>query len=164
MRAAALAIFSFLYVSGAHAQEQVCGEPMIVADESLKGTIKGKAEFLTRYFGNAELDGQVETARTDIFSRYPHAEKGRATAYFQYVLCALLFSDQSLTQQEKIDQWMRIEYVLQSEPKRSQPGAAGSKVTSPESNSTSNNKQISNGKCSPNVIDMNGNIIIKSCD
>ena len=116
-----------------------CGGPPPVADETLKGTIQGKANMLTQFFGQAELGGQLEAARTDIFSRYPQAERARGIAYLQYVMCSLLAADQSLSIHDKIDELMRIKEILQPETK---PAEA---VHEPHGG------QSSTGACSPNT-------------
>ena len=110
-----------------------------MADETLKGTIQGKANMLTRFFGQAELGGQLETARTDIFSRYPRAEQARGIAYLQYVMCSLLSADQDLSTHDKINELMRIKEILQPQAK---PAEAAHEPRG---------GQNSSGPCSPNT-------------
>src|SRR6185312_11976406 len=54
-----------------------CGDPPRVDDQSLKGDLEGKAKFLSSLVGDANLKGQIESARTDIFSKYPNASATR---------------------------------------------------------------------------------------
>lgn len=99
-------ILSFLFLMATSALGQdssLCGTPPPVADESLKGQIKGKAQLLTKYFGGAELTGQIETSRTEIFSKYPSAEESRWNSFFQYQVCMLIMLDKSTTNAHKLN-------------------------------------------------------------
>jgi hypothetical protein len=88
--------------------EKICGEPPPVANESLKGAIKGEAQALSRWLGNAGLTGQIQTSREEIFSKYPDAEVSRSNAYFEYVICVILMQDKSLTSTQKIEELKKI--------------------------------------------------------
>jgi len=93
-------------VSASHlafAQVAVCGDPPPVANEELKGEIEGKAQFLSRFLGDASLAGRIETSRQEIFSQYPDQDE-RSDAYFEYMFCALIMNDQDMTTKEKIDE------------------------------------------------------------
>lgn len=97
-------LFSFVFTCNAAAQSiSICGDAPPVANELLKGEIKGKAQLLTRYFGESELSGKIETSRTEIFSRYPEAEKSRSNAYFEYQVCVLIMGDNTKTPTQKLD-------------------------------------------------------------
>jgi hypothetical protein len=78
-----------------------CGEPPRVDDQTLKGDLEGKAKFLLSFVGDANLKGQIETARTDIFSKYPNAGATRSDAYLEYMFCSFVLTDQKLSAQEK---------------------------------------------------------------
>jgi hypothetical protein len=133
----------------------ICGDPPPVADEELKGTINGKANLLTKYFGQAELGGQVETARRDIFHKYPQAEAARGLAYFQYVVCSLLYEDNKLSTRQKLDEWSKIKDTLR--PDRADAPSRTQAAPAPTIH------QQSSGKCSPNTADVHGNVTI-SCN
>ena len=100
MRIVLAVITAFLAVP-ALAQTPSCGEPPRVDDQSLKGDLEGKAQFLSSLVGNANLKGQTEAVRTDIFSNYPKASKTRSDAYLQYMFCSFVLSDPKLSAQEK---------------------------------------------------------------
>ena len=71
-----LALIFLLFTPTAKAQEdlrQMCGEPPPVANESLKGEIEGKVQVLSRFLGEGDLTGQIQTTRREIFSSYPDA-------------------------------------------------------------------------------------------
>jgi hypothetical protein len=81
----------------------VCGDPPPVANETLKGEIKGKAQLLSKYIGDAELSGKIETSRTEIFSKYPDSELSRSNSYFEYQVCVLIMSDKSKSNAQKLE-------------------------------------------------------------
>lgn len=78
-----------------------CGDPPRVDDEMLKGDLEGKAQFLSKLVGDANLKGQIETARTDIFNKYPNARATRSDAYLEYMFCSFVLMDPKLPTQEK---------------------------------------------------------------
>lgn len=88
-----------------------CGDPPPVANESLKGEINGKAQVVSRYLGDAQLSGKIETSRTEIFSKYPDGE--RANAYFEYQICVLIFSDKTMSTSEKLEELKKIRREFQ---------------------------------------------------
>lgn len=96
-------IFAMAFSGWAQAQgAAVCGDSPPVANETLKADIKGKAQLLTKYVGDAELGGQIQTSRTEIFSKYPDAEKSRSNAYFEYQVCILIMSDTTRSNVDKL--------------------------------------------------------------
>jgi hypothetical protein len=90
-----------LYAFSVAADEIKCGEVPLIADESLKAEIEGKARLLSRYLGDAALSGQIETSRKDIFAKYPNAQKARADAALEYQMCEYLKQDKTLSPLEK---------------------------------------------------------------
>lgn len=104
----AIAAFIFSIIStSAYSQAGQCGDPPPVQDETLKGEIAGKAQFLSRFLGDAALTGKIETARSEIFSKYPYGE--RSNAYFQYQVCILLMQDTSMSTIQKLDELKKIQ-------------------------------------------------------
>jgi hypothetical protein len=97
----ALAVVVAALPLASEAQQPSCGDPPRVDDQSLKGDLEGKAKFLSSLVGDAGLKGQFETARTDIFSKYPNADRTRSDAYLEYMLCSFVMSDPKLSSQEK---------------------------------------------------------------
>jgi hypothetical protein len=89
-------------------QVELCGDPPPVANDELRGEIKGKAEFLSKFLGNAELSGNIQKSRTEIFSKYPEAERTRSNAYFEFQVCVLLMNDTKLTTTQKIEELKKI--------------------------------------------------------
>jgi len=93
----------------AYAQTSLCGEAPPVKDSHLKGEIEGKAQFLSRFLGDASLGGKVEQSKTEIFSRYKDADE-RSKAYFDYEVCILLMQDKSMTTTQKIETLSRFRH------------------------------------------------------
>jgi tetratricopeptide (TPR) repeat protein len=101
MALALIALVGFLATPSLGRSELSCGEAPLVADESLKAEIKGGTQLLSGLIGKAELNARIETARTDIFSKFPNADKVRMQAYFSYVFCTQVLSDARLSPQER---------------------------------------------------------------
>jgi hypothetical protein len=85
----------------AQAQTSCGGQPPI-HDQTLKADLEGKAQSLSKSVGDANLKGQIETARTDIFSKYPNAGATRSDAYLLWVFCNSVMRDPKLSNQEKL--------------------------------------------------------------
>ena len=107
------AISVLINTYSAFAQISICGDPPPVANETLKGEIKGKAQFISKYLGDAELSGKIETSRTEIFSKYGDAETSRSNAYFEYQMCILIFADKKMKTQEKIEELKKVKREFQ---------------------------------------------------
>lgn len=103
-----LFIGSLLFTASSHAADDVCGQPPMVNDENIKGTIEGKAKLLANWIGDVALSGQIQLERKDIFSKTPDGLKSRADAYLQYQVCIFLMPDTKLSTNEKIDQLIRV--------------------------------------------------------
>jgi hypothetical protein len=93
MRIALATLAAFLAVPTFAQTPPSCGDPPRVDDQSLKGDLEGKAKFLSSLVTDANLKGQVEAVRTDIFRNYPEASKTRSDAYLQYMFCSFVLSD-----------------------------------------------------------------------
>jgi len=116
-----LAVLLALLPLASEAQQQPsCGDPPRVDDQSLKGDLEGKAKFLSSLVGDAGLKGQIETARTDIFSKYPNADRTRSDAYLEYMLCSFVLSDPKLSPQEKFRAIQEFRQA-ESQPPQSSP-------------------------------------------
>jgi hypothetical protein len=102
VRARAIALTAWIALGGAAQAQPSCGDPPRVDDETLKGDLEGKAQFLSKLVGDANLKGKIETARTDIFSKYPNAGAAHSDAYLEYMVCTFVLSDPKLSGQEKL--------------------------------------------------------------
>lgn len=92
----------------AYAQDMDCGDPPIVANETTRAAIEGKAEFAYGFLGKAELGGEIEKSREDVFREYPNADKANADRYLQYQICIYLYTDDTLTNLEKIARLLEL--------------------------------------------------------
>jgi hypothetical protein len=101
MRTVAATFVAWLTLFAAAQAQPSCGDPPRVDDQRLKGDLEGKAQFLSKLVGDASLKGQIETARTDIFSKYPNAGATRSDAYLEYMFCSFVLTDPKLPTQEK---------------------------------------------------------------
>lgn len=101
MRTIAATLAAWLAFSAVARAQPSCGEPPRVDDQTLKGDLEGRAKFLSSFVGDANLKGQIETARTDIFSKYPNAGSTRSDAYLEYMFCSFVLSDPKWTAEAK---------------------------------------------------------------
>jgi hypothetical protein len=101
-------ILIILFSGSPSLAHEICGEPPPVADESLRAEIEGKAKLLSRLIGETSLSGSIETAREEIFSKYPDAELSRSNAYFEYQMCVLIMNDKAMTTQQKVEELKKV--------------------------------------------------------
>ena len=118
MRIAVAAFAASIALSAAARAQPSCGDPPRVDDQTLKGDLEGKAQFLSKLVGDANLKGQIETARTDIFSKYPDAGRVHSDTYLEYMFCGFVLSDAKLSAQEK---FRAIQEFRQAERQPVQP-------------------------------------------
>ncbi len=122
----------------AQQQQPSCGNPPRVDDQSLKGDLEGKAKFLSSLVGNADLKGQIETARSDILSKYPNADKTRSDAYLEYMLCSFVLGDPKLSGQEKFHAIQEFRQLGSQSSQPSQLSTKGAQSPAVESKGDTN--------------------------
>jgi hypothetical protein len=122
MRACALGVTVWFALCGLAQAQPSCGEPPRVDDLTLKGDLEGKAQFLSKLVGDADLKGKIETARTDIFSKYPNAGGAHSDAYLEYMFCSFVLSDPKLSGKEKFQAILDFRQA-EREPVRPSPTA-----------------------------------------
>lgn len=105
---AALCLTLVAASSTVFAQHSICGEPPPVSNTTLKGEISGKAQLLSKYIGDAQLGGNIQITRSEIFSKYPEAETSRGNAFFEYQVCVLVMDDKKMTTQEKLNELVKV--------------------------------------------------------
>lgn len=96
-------LLTWLFGGYALAQDS-CGDPPQVADESLKGELNGQAQFLSRFIGDAQLKGRIETSRIAVFDKYPNADKLIIDYYLIYETCNILMRDTTLSTNQKLEE------------------------------------------------------------
>ena len=102
MRIFLAVIAGFLITLSAAQADSQCGEAPRVTDDVLKADFKGKAQALSGLIGKVDLEARIEAAQTDVFSKYPNADKVRAQAYFAYVFCTTVLVDPTLSAEQKV--------------------------------------------------------------
>lgn len=94
----------FGQASSAETTVYLCGDPPPVDDTSLKGELDGQANLLSKFIGKAELRGNIETSRTEVFSKYPNADKLVVDHYLLFQTCVILMDDRSLSTPQKLEE------------------------------------------------------------
>jgi hypothetical protein len=103
-----VALFLLLPLSKrAGAQEAICGAPPSLPtatqnEESIKGQLQGQADFLSKLVGKAELAGQIDAARKQLFQSSDRFFAAQKDAYLSYLFCILIMQDKSLSTPEKL--------------------------------------------------------------
>jgi hypothetical protein len=72
-------------------------------NESIKGDLAGKANFLSGFVGKAELGGKIDATRKELFAKYSDANAAYMDRYLLYMFCYVLFDPKNTqTPQEKM--------------------------------------------------------------
>jgi hypothetical protein len=93
---------------------QQCGEPPVVSDKSVKAELDGQAKLLYGKVGDVGLKGDFETARTDVLSKYPNADRVRNDTYMLYQICIAISGDGKLTGPEKVQLLLQVQKAMNS--------------------------------------------------
>src|SRR4051812_17867634 len=72
-----IAVIFCVQIISAHAQGGACGDAPVVDDIRFKGELDSKAQFLSRFIGDAQFKGQIDYAKDDVLKKYPNADKLR---------------------------------------------------------------------------------------
>jgi hypothetical protein len=113
-----LSFVAFLFLAGsnvAQAQQISCGDmPKIQRsiEQKLKGDVEGKAQLFTKLLGNADVQGAVETSKTELYQQHQDVGKDEIDLYFAWVSCQTIASDRNLSSTDKVNQWMAIYKVM----------------------------------------------------
>jgi hypothetical protein len=91
----------------ASAQEATCGAPPALptttqTEERIKGQLQGQADFLSKLVGKAELAGQIDAARKQLYQSSDKFFAAQKDAYLSYLFCVLITQDTSLSTAEKL--------------------------------------------------------------
>jgi hypothetical protein len=94
-------------INFARAQQEVCGKPPELpitqeSNESLKGQLQGQAKALLGFVGRADLGGEIQATRKQVFQNSPQFFAAQRDAYLAYVFCVLILQDKSIPTSEKI--------------------------------------------------------------
>jgi hypothetical protein len=100
-------------MNSAFAQQINCGPPpqldqRLQNDESIKGNLQGKAQFLSKLVGSADLGGQIETTKKELYVQSKDYYPAQQEAYLSYLFCAIISADTKLSTLEKLDALAKI--------------------------------------------------------
>jgi hypothetical protein len=95
-------IWSFM----ANAQQFECPQPLRQVEQGIKGDAAGQAQTLFRV-GELQFKGQVETSVTNLFEKYPNADRVAILQNFLSISCNLLRSS-TLSPDAKFDRWLQL--------------------------------------------------------
>ena len=108
----AIAFFVLLGpTAGSAAQQISCGDrPKIErsAEEKLKGDVQGKAQLLTRRLADADIQGTVETSKSELYQQHQDVGRDEIDEYFAWISCQTINSDSNLSTSDKLDKWMAV--------------------------------------------------------
>src|SRR5579862_7707593 len=107
LRLLLVGLLLFGWVRVAWGQEELCGKPPELptskeSSESLKGQLQGQAKALLGFVGKADLGGEIQATRKEIFQSSPQFIAAQRDAYLAYVFCVLLVRDKTIPTSEKI--------------------------------------------------------------
>ncbi|MCP3380171.1 MULTISPECIES: hypothetical protein [unclassified Bradyrhizobium] len=121
MRWHAFMIFVGLVVgtmNSAFGQQINCGPPPTLSqelqnNEAIKGNLQGKAQLLSKYVGQAELGGQIETTKSEIYTQSQDYYPAQQEAYLSYLFCSIISADPKFTTPEKLDALIKYKAARQ---------------------------------------------------
>ena len=91
-----------------------CGELPRVDDERLRAEIDVQGNILSKRIGSVEFGTSLDRSRTDIFSRYPNADRTRLNERLFIYLCQSLDADKSLTEAQKREELIQLRRQMDS--------------------------------------------------
>ena len=99
-------VLSICVISQAKSQN-VCGNPPELPTkaedtEKIKGALDGKAQFLSRFVGEAGLSGKINNERKTIYQSADKISAAQQDAYLAYMFCTVIMDDRSLSTKDKI--------------------------------------------------------------
>jgi hypothetical protein len=96
------------------ADDFVCPTPsQQVVDVTVKAEVDGKAQTFLR-MGQAELKGGVERQVTELFSKYPNADRVAVINSLLSTTCYLIRNSKQMTDEQKFDKWMAVLPVIRT--------------------------------------------------
>jgi hypothetical protein len=117
-------------VNSAFAQQLNCGAPpqldqRLQNDETIKGTLQGKAQALSKLVGSADLGGQIEATKKEIYVQSKDFYPAQQEAYLNYLFCSIISADTKLSTLERLDALAKIRAPRPPIPKTCQNPAFG---------------------------------------
>lgn len=96
-----------LMPNSARAQQEICGTPPSFdvrkeEADAIKGDLNGKAQALSKFLGNAELTGRIESERKTLYQTSEGSDANRKDAYLAYLFCMIIMQDKSANMNDKL--------------------------------------------------------------
>jgi len=106
-RALFVSLLLFGWSNVAWGQQDLCGKPPELpiaqeSNESLKGQLQGQAKALLGLVGKADLGGEIQATRRQIFQSSPQFFAAQRDAYLAYIFCVLILEDKTIPTSDKI--------------------------------------------------------------
>jgi hypothetical protein len=100
-------------MNAAFAEQINCGpppqlSPLLQNDESIKGDLQSKAQFLLKWVGQAELGAQIQATKKELYMQSKDYYPAQQDTYLSYLFCEIIRSDTKLGTQEKLDALSKI--------------------------------------------------------
>ena len=76
--------------------------PRPKAKRASRGNFKDKSDFLSKLVGKAELAGQIDAAKKQIYQSSDKFFAAQKDAYLSYLFCILIMQDKSLSTSDKL--------------------------------------------------------------
>jgi hypothetical protein len=109
-------------VSFSVSAESYCGDAPkdipVAAQDQIKGDVEGKAQLLTKMLGSAQINGTVETSRTELYEEHKNVDQHQIDMYFMWVSCQTIMSDKTLSTPEKVKLFADIRPAFNSQAAR----------------------------------------------
>ena len=87
--------------------QSLCGVPPQIpttsqSENSIKGDLEGKAQFLSSLVGKADLGGNVEATRKELYQNTDKFFAAQNDAYLAYMFCIIVTKDDSVSTADKL--------------------------------------------------------------
>ncbi len=80
-------------------------QPAKPVDSEVANKTKANANVLLKSLGSGDFENEYSSIQNDVLSQYPHADRVHIWDSFVYMLCTMLQSSKSLTDEQKLDRY-----------------------------------------------------------
>lgn len=97
--------FTWISMNSSASAEVFCGDvpkdvPISTQDQ-LKADVDGKAQLLTKLLGNAQIKGNIDSSRTELYEHHKNIDQHQIDMYYMWISCQTITSDKSISTEEK---------------------------------------------------------------
>jgi hypothetical protein len=144
--------------------------PSKLVNTEVADRTKAEANVLLRSLGSGTIDNDFKSIEEDLLSKYPNADRLHVWDSFVYMLCTILASSKTLSDDQKLSRYDTLvnEWQHDSPPRGPEDKAAGGTRSGgnqgggPQSGSDgrrpSEINQSTQGNCSPAIAGVGGNV------